>query len=284
LVVANNKVVAKVRWLDQAKRALNKYKRGSRCIFETKGKKVLLNARKIAGYPQTKQYGFNRFWKNWPDIRRMHKIAVRYYTPKSKSKATSKKKRTRVIRTKNIRGTFLVVSNGKVVRKSSSLNSAKSYLAKFKRGPRCIFEVKRGVVRSNARKIAGYPQTAKYGFKTYWGGRKNFRKMYLSAFWYYKRWTKKYRKYVVVAGNKVVGTYSSLKKAKSKLARFNKKSKTLRCIFKSLKGRVSKHPFRTGNRYYRNKADIKGMYLIAQKYSHPRLRRVRKYRVRKRSS
>jgi len=98
-VVAGRKVVYRTKYLNKAKKYLRRYKRGSRAIFEVKKGKVLKSPYRIAGYPQTRRYGFYTYWRNKKDIQRMRNICVKYIKPKRKP----------VFRTKNVQGLYLVV-------------------------------------------------------------------------------------------------------------------------------------------------------------------------------
>jgi len=258
LVVSNNRVLYKVRNLITAKWYLRRIKSGSRCIFEVQNGKVLGNPHRIAGYPQTRKYGFNKYWNDWNDITRMRRIAVNYY------KRTLK---PRTIRTKNIRGAYLVIGNNKVEYRTIWLNRAKRYLGRFKTGPRCIFEVRRGKVLRNPRKIAGYPQNSVYGFNRSWKRRSDIPHMYWIGATYVRGLSKKKkRRYLVVYGNRVIRNYRTLKSALRKLQRVGRTSKTRRCIFRVVNGHVMKRPYSRGNRYFRKKNDSKSMYRIAYNY------------------
>jgi len=101
-------------------------------LHQVKKGKVLKSPYRIAGYPQTRRYGFYTYWRNKKDIQRMRNICVKYIKPKRKP----------VFRTKNVQGLYLVVVGNKVVVRSKYLNKAKEYLAKYKRGSRCLFQVR----------------------------------------------------------------------------------------------------------------------------------------------
>jgi len=68
----------KLKYLNSAKVYLSFFKTGCRCIFQVKENGVIPDPHKIAGYPQLKSYGFNKYWNNDTDIRHMYVVAAAY--------------------------------------------------------------------------------------------------------------------------------------------------------------------------------------------------------------
>jgi len=226
---------------------------------------------------------------------------------KPKPKPIKKKPKSTKPKVRNVRGTFLVVAKGKVVR-CKSLYIARKVLRRYKSGSRCIFQIKNGQVLSNPRKICGYPQTRKYGFNGRWRNAKDINHMRVLATEFYRRSiyginrrrpTKKKRRsprgiFLVVAGNRCVGRFTVLSHAKRRLAKYGR-SRKIRCIFEVKNGRVLKSYSRIAgqrqsrgrragfNKYWRNTRDVRRMYGVATVYYKKYLRRMRLKNTRRRA-
>ncbi len=75
VVAVKNVVIGMYNRLLPAQRALKIYQGENRAMFEVKNGKVLRDASKIAGYSQTKQYGFDKNWEDEAELKRLYGVA-----------------------------------------------------------------------------------------------------------------------------------------------------------------------------------------------------------------
>ena len=172
-------------------------------------------------------------------------------------------------------GEFIVVADNKVVNRYMDLYRARNVLNSFKRGSRCIFQVKKGYVASDPHTVAGYAQLPRYGFQRSWADWYDIRRMHRTAsLWYALR----YRPveniqgiFIVVVGTTVIRKFRYLRAAMHALRHHRKVS---RCIFEVRGTQVSRDPHRIAGYkqspdygfdvYWNHKTDMHRMYKIAK--------------------
>ncbi len=255
-IVVHKNVARKYNRLHLAMLALRRPSKMSRCIFEVKNDVVLRNPRKIAGYAQLPVNGFDRYWRNWSDISKMHQIAEKWWDAHH------------IVRVDDKKGEFLVVVKDVLIGRYTSLRFAQQVLSYYKHGRRAMFEVRNGQVQSDAHKIAGYSQTKKYGFNKMWKNSNQLRDMSKVAIeWYHARWASQY---VIVHGAKVLGPYYKILSARQKLRGYQNKSHVRRAIFIVDKGIVKRYPITAPGQYWQRSKDIKAMYGAAIRFFNER--------------
>jgi hypothetical protein len=158
-VVSRNQMKGAYCDVEAARRALNLHAEsgGSRMICEVKdGGRVLGNPHMVGGHEQLPQNGFNKWWRDWHDIHAMRAICAAN-TPCTRP-VCSRKEET----------SFCVVSQGKVIGASCSVEEARLTLNQNARGSRMICEVKDGRVLGDPHTVGGHKQLPQNGFNKWW--------------------------------------------------------------------------------------------------------------------
>jgi len=155
-VVSQGKLVGAYCDVNEAKLALNRNARGSRMICEVKDGRVMENPDTIDGHPQQVWNGFKKWWKNNEDMWAMQSICG-WQTPCSRHVCSGKEETS-----------FCVVSEGKVIGASCSVEEARQTLNQNARGSRMICEVKDGRVLGDPRTVGGHEQQRWNGFNKAW--------------------------------------------------------------------------------------------------------------------
>lgn len=227
-IVVTNTVPKKYGKLQAAMNALRHSNKFSRCIFAVEKNAVVRNPRTIKGYSQKPEMGFDAYWNDSSDVTRMYRIAKQWWEERKKPKVENK------------RGTFVVIVKNVVIGKYNKLFAAQRALKMYKPENRAVFEVKNGVVQ-NPNKIAGYPQTERYGFDKKWKNKAELKDLI--------KWAKILSKiFVLVHGDQAVGFFTKKKHARARLQRYSKKSKKPRAVFLIHFGEVS-HVKMSGERW-----------------------------------
>ncbi len=206
--------------LQSAMEALRYPTEFSRCIFAVEDNAVVSDPTIIKGYAQKPEMGFDSYWSNPDDIRRMYRLAKQWWEGTKKPKVNNKK------------GTFVVVAKNVVIGIYNRLFDAQRALKIYQGENRAVFEVKNGNVIRGATTIAGYPQTKQYGFDKKWKNESDLNRLYRVA----KRWSKTF---VVVHGSKLRGPFGDTKSAGKKMRALAKKSKKPLSVFLVSFGHVS---------------------------------------------
>ena len=260
LVVVGDRVVNQFSYLQPAMRALGHHTKVSRCIFEVKGKKVLADPRIIAGYAQTFDNGFDKYWNNLKDINRMRRIATVWYLIR--------------VRIHKIVGSFIVVSNSRVIGKYRRLIVAQNVMRRIQSGSRAVFEILHGKVQ-DPHVIAGIQQTPENWFNNKWNGSSDIYRMRRAAtFWYadnFKNVRNVNGMFFVIDGDSVASTHFRLRSAINALRRAKKRS---HCMFEVKNGIVLHDPRTIAgykqtpefgfDRYWLSTGDIHRMHHIAR--------------------
>lgn len=274
IVVINRKVVGKFDRLSLAKQALKKYpvnRPPSRCVVEVIHNRVHSDPRMIAGRDQEAgiTHGFNRYWTGWSDIDKMVRAAEEYL----------------YMEAKDVKGTFIVVAERKVIDIFKLLSNAKAALKKYKLGAkspsRMVVEVKNGRLLDDPRIIAGQPQIRgmRAGFNTFWKGWNDIDGMLAIAEKFLHSSGNVKGVFIVVGGGKVLGKFMNLAYAKKVLNEYGKRNVLQsRMIVEVINGKVKDDPRTCGgqdqsrgisagfNKRWTGWPDIDAMLLVAEKY------------------
>lgn len=284
MVVAGESVLGVYPKLSTAKKILKRFSPRSkrrRAIFEIRKGKVGKDPRKVGGKKNQAgglKNGFNKFWWNKNDVKAMYKSAVTYMMARTFKKGKP--------------DYFIVVAGKIVMEETRSLREAQKTLMKFgtkSRRGRCVFEVVKGKVGPDPRRVGGRNQQAglRGGFNTFWLNKKDLGRMYKLAVDYTilrQSFKDPFEdvsgNFIVVVGKKTVGRYRKLAQAKYALMQSKSiRSTQGRCIFQVIRGKVNPDPrtiagqaqingMKAGfNRFWWGINDIKKMYIIAAKYN-----------------
>ena len=156
-------------------------------MFEVRKGQEQSDAHKIAGYPQTKKYEFNKMWKNSNQPRDMSKVAIEWYHDRWASQ-------------------YAIVHGTKVLGPYYKISSSRRKLHGYPNKShvrRATFIVDKGIVKR-------YPITAP---GQHWKRSKDIKAMYETAIRFFnERWTKYNAKVALVANRIITKPYTSTHK------------------------------------------------------------------------